>query len=152
MRPCVCLCARALVCSGASLHACVLLTCRLSALGCLCRRFRSLIPSYIRDSSVAIVVYDITSTLPTTAAPFTRSCACCLAARRGVLLSLVPGAGRASFNRAFAWINDVRTERGTDVLIVLVGNKTDLSERRCVRLPLVAAHARACALVHHPAT
>jgi GTPase SAR1 family protein len=25
-------------------------------------RFRSLIPSYIRDSSVAVVVYDITST------------------------------------------------------------------------------------------
>lgn len=27
-------------------------------------RFRSLIPSYIRDSSVAVVVYDITSMLP----------------------------------------------------------------------------------------
>lgn len=27
-------------------------------------RFRSLIPSYIRDSSVAVVVYDVTSTLP----------------------------------------------------------------------------------------
>ena len=26
-------------------------------------RFRSLIPSYIRDSSVAVVVYDITSEL-----------------------------------------------------------------------------------------
>lgn len=26
-------------------------------------RFRSLIPSYIRDSSVAVVVYDISSTL-----------------------------------------------------------------------------------------
>jgi Ras-related protein Rab-6A len=25
-------------------------------------RFRSLIPSYIRDSSVAVVVYDVTST------------------------------------------------------------------------------------------
>lgn len=27
-------------------------------------RFRSLIPSYIRDSSVAVVVYDVTSTIP----------------------------------------------------------------------------------------
>ena len=27
-------------------------------------RFRSLIPSYIRDSSVAVVVYDITSASP----------------------------------------------------------------------------------------
>lgn len=25
-------------------------------------RFRSLIPSYIRDSSVAVIVYDVTST------------------------------------------------------------------------------------------
>jgi len=30
------------------------------------------------------------------------------------------------------WIEDVRNERGNDVIIVLVGNKTDLSERRQV--------------------
>lgn len=63
-------------------------------------RFRSLIPSYIRDSSVAIVVYDVTS--------------------------------RASFEDASRWLEDVRAERGTDVLIALVGNKTDLAERRVV--------------------
>ena len=63
-------------------------------------RFRSLIPSYIRDSSVAIVVYDITS--------------------------------RPSFVNASRWIEDVRVERGADVLIVLVGNKTDMPERRTV--------------------
>ena len=36
-------------------------------------RFRSLIPSYIRDSSVAVVVYDISSEMPrqTHAAPHT---------------------------------------------------------------------------------
>merc|ERR1712004_504413 len=49
-------------------------------------RFRSLIPSYIRDSTVAGVVYD------------------------------------------------VRTERGTDVIIVLVGNKTDLADKRQVSI------------------
>jgi hypothetical protein len=27
-------------------------------------RFRSLIPSYIRDSSVAVIVYDVTGELP----------------------------------------------------------------------------------------
>jgi GTPase SAR1 family protein len=27
-------------------------------------RFRSLIPSYIRDSSVAVIVYDVTGKLP----------------------------------------------------------------------------------------
>jgi len=63
-------------------------------------RFRSLIPSYIRDSSVAIVVYDITN--------------------------------RASFLNSEQWIEDVRNERGTDVVIILVGNKTDLADRRQV--------------------
>ena len=28
------------------------------------------------------------------------------------------------------WIDDVRAERGDDVIIVLVGNKSDLSEKR----------------------
>ncbi|KAJ3305787.1 Ras- protein Rab-6B [Kappamyces sp. JEL0829] len=63
-------------------------------------RFRSLIPSYIRDSSVAIVVYDITS--------------------------------RASFSSTSKWVEDVRAERGEDVLIALVGNKTDLADKRQV--------------------
>ena len=63
-------------------------------------RFRSLIPSYIRDSSVAIVCYDITN--------------------------------RASFLNTEQWIDDVRSERGNDVVIMLVGNKTDVQERRQV--------------------
>lgn len=61
-------------------------------------RFRSLIPSYIRDSSVAVVVYDITN--------------------------------RQSFLNTSKWIDDVRTERGKDVVMMLVGNKTDLAEKR----------------------
>lgn len=63
-------------------------------------RFRSLIPSYIRDSSVAVVVFDITN--------------------------------RASFLNTSKWIEDVRNERGNDVIIILVGNKTDLSDKRQV--------------------
>ncbi|KAI9184494.1 GTPase Ryh1 [Blastocladiella emersonii ATCC 22665] len=63
-------------------------------------RFRSLIPSYIRDSSVAVVVYDITS--------------------------------KPSFVNTSKWIDDVRNERGNDVIVVLVGNKTDLSDKRQV--------------------
>ena len=57
-------------------------------------RFRSLIPSYIRDSSVAVVVYDVSN--------------------------------RASFTNTTKWVEDVRAERGNDVVICLVGNKTDL--------------------------
>eukprot|EP00026_Physarum_polycephalum_P012546 Phypoly_transcript_12867.p1 GENE.Phypoly_transcript_12867~~Phypoly_transcript_12867.p1 ORF type:complete len:212 (+),score=24.33 Phypoly_transcript_12867:267-902(+) len=63
-------------------------------------RFRSLIPSYIRDSSVAIIVYDVTN--------------------------------RASFVNTAKWIDDVRIERGNDVVMMLVGNKTDLADKRQV--------------------
>jgi len=61
-------------------------------------RFRSLIPSYIRDSSVAVVVYDISNA--------------------------------KSFQNTRKWVDDVRGERGNDVIIVLVGNKTDLNDKR----------------------
>lgn len=40
--------------------------------------------------------------------------------------------GRNSFNNTARWIDDVRAERGADVIIVLVGNKTDLNDKRCV--------------------
>jgi Ras-related protein Rab-6A len=63
-------------------------------------RFRSLIPSYIRDSSVAVVVYDITN--------------------------------KASFQNCDKWIEDVRAERGSEVVVMLVGNKTDLNDKRQV--------------------
>ncbi|THU76459.1 GTP binding protein, partial [Dendrothele bispora CBS 962.96] len=65
-------------------------------------RFRSLIPSYIRDSSVAIVVFDITSP--------------------------------PSILSTTKWIDDVCSERGNDVIIVLVGNKAELSDKRQVTL------------------
>ena len=32
------------------------------------------------------------------------------------------------------WIEEVRTERGSDVIIMLVGNKTDLTEKRQVSI------------------
>ncbi|XP_015831901.2 RAB6B, member RAS oncogene family a isoform X2 [Nothobranchius furzeri] len=65
-------------------------------------RFRSLIPSYIRDSTVAVVVYDITNV--------------------------------NSFQQTTKWIDDVRTERGSDVIIMLVGNKTDLADKRQITI------------------
>ncbi|KAG2190035.1 hypothetical protein INT46_004877 [Mucor plumbeus] len=75
-------------------------------------RFRSLIPSYIRDSSVAVVVYDITS--------------------------------RTSFQNTSKWIEDVRAERGSEVIIVLVGNKTDLNDKREVTLEEGEKRANEC--------
>lgn len=87
-------------------------------------RFRSLIPSYIRDSTVAVVVYDITSEcflFPLLFVYF----------RNDVILLCV-FADANSFHQTSKWIDDVRTERGGDVIIMLVGNKTDLSDKRQV--------------------
>lgn len=39
---------------------------------------------------------------------------------------------RGSFANTDKWIEDVRSERGNDVVIALVGNKTDLTDRRQV--------------------
>lgn len=41
-------------------------------------------------------------------------------------------AGRVSFQNTNKWVEDVRNERGQDVIIVLVGNKTDLNDKRYV--------------------
>lgn len=88
-------------------------------------RFRSLIPSYIRDSSVAVVVYDISST-------FFRGhlwpCHRFLIDWEGANMSFPSDA--KSFQNTKKWIDDVRAERGNDVIIVLVGNKTDLNDKR----------------------
>mmetsp|Transcript_14923 Transcript_14923/g.41932 ORF Transcript_14923/g.41932 Transcript_14923/m.41932 type:complete len:212 (-) Transcript_14923:295-930(-) len=73
-------------------------------------RFRSLIPSYIRDSSVAVVVYDVSN--------------------------------RQSFLNTARWIEEVRAERGSDVIVVLVGNKTDLVDKRQVSIEEGDAKAR----------
>lgn len=93
-------------------------------------RFRSLIPSYIRDSSVAVVVYDISSM------------SFCLSSPQGYPISHViyhptrnlthshRTTDAKSFQNTKKWIDDVRAERGNDVIIVLVGNKTDLNDKR----------------------
>ena len=63
-------------------------------------RFRSLIPGYIRDCSMAVIVFDITQ--------------------------------KQSFINIDKWIEDVRNERGGDVIIMVAANKSDLGERRTV--------------------
>lgn len=40
---------------------------------------------------------------------------------------------RASFLSTSKWIDDVRSERGNDVIVVLVGNKADLADKRCAQ-------------------
>lgn len=43
-----------------------------------------------------------------------------------------PSLDANSFHQTSKWIDDVRTERGNDVIIMLVGNKTDLQDKRQV--------------------
>ncbi|ANB11724.1 Rab family GTPase YPT6 [Sugiyamaella lignohabitans] len=81
-------------------------------------RFRTLIPSYIRDSNVAVVVYDITSKF--------QSMIIYKTSKQKMLTSL----DRQSFLDASKWVDDVKAERGNQVIIVLVGNKTDLGDKR----------------------
>jgi small GTP-binding protein len=63
-------------------------------------RFRSLIPGYIRDCSMAVVVFDLSQ--------------------------------KSSFASIDKWIEDVRNERGNDVIIMVAANKSDLDDRRVV--------------------
>lgn len=83
-------------------------------------RFRSLIPSYIRDSSVAVVTYDVANRKS-----FENT-------RKVSLFHLSFFKKKKNNNLARKWIDDVRTERGQNVIIVLVGNKTDLEDERQV--------------------
>ena len=73
-------------------------------------RFKSLIPSYIKDSAVAIVIFDITN--------------------------------RVSFQSVEKWIEDARSMRDDEVLLVLAGNKCDLDSQRQVSTQEVEAFAR----------
>jgi len=45
-------------------------------------------------------------------------------------IMLIWDLGRVSFQNTAKWVDDVRAERGNDVIIVLVGNKTDLNDKR----------------------
>lgn len=88
-------------------------------------RFKSLIPSYIRDSSVAVIVYDVASKTLWTF--FFNGHFIDLTFQN---LSSHNDADKQSFVNTSRWIEDVRAERGNDVIIALVGNKTDLVHRR----------------------
>ncbi|KAL6855923.1 hypothetical protein ACP4OV_018725 [Aristida adscensionis] len=75
-------------------------------------RFRSLIPSYISDSSVALVVLDVSN--------------------KQILIHLLSVSRSFPPQNGSKWIDEVRTERGGDVIIVFVGNKTGLVDKRQV--------------------
>ncbi|KAL7990793.1 hypothetical protein Chor_014223, partial [Crotalus horridus] len=100
-------------------------------------RFRSLIPSYIRDSTVAVVVYDITKkNVGISDLSNKKAWASChsLFVLEELVVEAVASEDLNSFQQTSKWIDDVRTERGSDVIIMLVGNKTDLADKRQITI------------------
>ena len=63
-------------------------------------KFKSLIPMYIRDANIILVVYDITL--------------------------------KDSFTHTEHWVNETKDLKREDAIFVLVGNKTDLEDKRAV--------------------
>ena len=49
-------------------------------------------------------------------------------------VQFIPPSDGNSFQQVNKWIEDVRAERGNDVIIMLVGNKTDLQDKRQVSM------------------
>ena len=70
-------------------------------------RFRNLIPNYIRDCNVAIIVYDVTS-----------------------IFDILNDAGKESFESLSYWIKEVKDITQKNATIVMVGNKSDLETDR----------------------
>lgn len=89
-------------------------------------KFHCLIPQYIQDSSVAVIVYDITGKF--------------LKPNTDWLLV------RSSFEHVQKWVEDARNYRGNDIMIVLVGNKLDDEEKRQVTTDEGASLARQLAV------
>ena len=63
-------------------------------------KFKSLIPMYIRDANIILVVYDISV--------------------------------KDSFIHTEHWVNETKDLKREDAIFVLIGNKTDLEEKRAV--------------------
>lgn len=80
-------------------------------------RFRSLIPNYIRDSSVAVIVFDVTN--------------------------------KQTYTSLDKWIEDVRNERGTSVVVAVVGNKIDKADERCISREDAEAKAKQYGAIYH---
>lgn len=62
--------------------------------------YRSLVSSFYKNSSLAMIVYSIDSDV--------------------------------SFNNVNIWMNEIKNESNPDIKVFLIGNKTDLEERRSV--------------------
>ena len=63
-------------------------------------KFKSLIPMYIRDANIILIVYDISV--------------------------------KESFTHTDYWVNETKELKREDAIFVLIGNKTDLEDKRAI--------------------
>ncbi len=92
-------------------------------------KFKSLIPMYIRDANIIIVVYDITSNFGFN---FNK-----------IYLILV----KETFNHTIQWLNECKDLKREDAIFCLVGNKVDLSDKRSVTVGEAEALAKEKGLI-----
>ena len=90
-------------------------------------KFRSLIPMYIRDANIIIVVYDITSNI----------------------FFIIYFVDKDSFIHTSHWLNEVKDLKRDDAIFALVGNKIDLNEQRQVTKEEVEAVALEKKIIFH---
>lgn len=84
---------------------------------------------------MAVVVYDVTSEAAGGALDVPTCVLTCSKPKSRPPAThprAAPITDRQSFVNIQRWVEEVRGERGSDVIIVAVGNKTDLVEKRCV--------------------
>ncbi|KAK4686518.1 hypothetical protein P7C73_g3600, partial [Tremellales sp. Uapishka_1] len=79
-------------------------------------RYKSLAPIYFRNSNAAVIVYDITQASPPSGgdcSPLT-----------------IPKPPDTSFEKAKSWVRELQRQADPSIVIMLVGNKSDLESAR----------------------
>ncbi|XP_010810326.1 ras-related protein Rab-2A isoform X2 [Bos indicus] len=94
--------------------------------------FRSITRSYYRGAAGALLVYDITSTRENTLK---------------IVIGLSLMFRRDTFNHLTTWLEDARQHSNSNMVIMLIGNKSDLESRREVKKEEGEAFAREHGLI-----
>ena len=98
-------------------------------------RYHSLAPMYYRGAQAAIVVYDITNQvhvywiLTFLSLSILNSS---IHSYFSIFQKHLRNCNQETFNRARAWINELKRQASPNIVIALAGNKADLASKRAV--------------------